>query len=294
MIQTITSGAVTASIETVGAELMSLTQNGKEYLWQGNPEFWEDRAPVLFPVVGRSKDDTLNIKGKDYPMPFHGFAQYTEMDVTEKTEDSITLSMTQSENTKKFYPWSFRFSVTYTLKGKELTTTYRVENQDTESLLFGLGGHPGFNLPMNEGENFEDYCLEFEQEEVLLSNQVFDNGCISATQKNLLLDRGRVLPLHRSLFNHDAIIFEDIKSKSVKLIHKETGKGILFSYPDFPVFAAWTREEPCGGATFLCLEPWISMGIRDNEGYTMEEKCGIQTLNPKEVFTASFSAKIID
>lgn len=294
MIQTITSGLVTAKIETNGAELMSLTRGGKEYLWQGNPEFWEDRAPVLFPVVGRSKDNVLNIKGKDYSMPDHGFAQHTEMDVTEKTEDSVTLSMTQSEKTKEYYPWDFRFSVTYTLKDCKLTTAFRVENQDQEPLLFALGGHPGFNLPMNEGEKFEDYCLEFEKEEVLMSNQVLDNGHISATQKNLLLDSGRVLPLHRALFNHDAIIFEDIQSQWVKLVHKETRKGICFSYNGFQTFASWTREEPCNGATFLCLEPWIGMGIRDNEGYTMEEKYGIQTLKPGEVFTASFSAEIID
>lgn len=294
MIQTITSENVTAKIETNGAELMSFAKAGKEYLWQGNPEFWEDRAPVLFPVVGRSKDEVLNIKGKDYPMPGHGFARHTEMNIVEKTENSVTLHMTQSKKTKEYYPWDFAFTVTYTLEGSKLTTAFRVENCDDEPMLFGLGGHPGFHLPMHAGEKFEDYCLEFEQEEVLWSNQVLDNGYISATQKNLLLDSGRVLPLKRALFNHDAIIFEDIKSHSVNLIHKDTRKGIHFTYNGFQTFASWTREEPCEGATFLCLEPWISMGIRDDEGYTLEEKYGIQTLNPGEVFTASFSAEIID
>lgn len=294
MLKTITCGTTSAKIDTNGAQLMSFSKNGKEYLWQGNPEFWEDRAPVLFPVVGRSKDDKLSIQGEIYPMPDHGFARHTEMEILNQSEDSITLTMTQSEATKQYYPWDFCFSVTYTLEGNKLTTGFRVENTDKEPLLFALGGHPGFNLPMNEGEKFEDYCLEFEQEEVLWSNQVLDNGHISASQKNLLLDGGRELDLHRSLFNHDAIIFEDIKSKWVKLIHKENRKGICFSFDGFQTFAAWTREEPCDGAAFLCLEPWIGMGIRDDEGYTMEEKYGIQILKPGEVFTVSFSAELMD
>lgn len=294
MIKTITNGIIRAQIDTKGAELISLQKDGKEYIWQRNPEFWKDCSPILFPVVGRSKDKILNIKGKDYPMPSHGFVQYTELTVEAESETAVTLSMTQSEETKKLYPWDFKFLVTYSLEGAKLTVALRVENTDDEAIMFGIGGHPGFNLPMNDGESFEDYCLEFEKEEELYSNRVLDNGYISATQKDLLLSEGTRLPLTRSLFNHDAIIFEDIASKWVKLIHQKSQKGIRFCYDGFPIFAAWTREEPYDGATFLCLEPWIGMGIRDNEGYTLEEKYGIKTLLSGEDFTVSFSAEIMD
>lgn len=293
MIYSITNGAVSAKINTKGGELNSFTKNGKEYLWQGNPEFWGGQAPILFPVVARCRDGKLTIKGKSYPMPKHGFVRDSELKVTAQTENSITLTLTENAQTKQVYPWNFQFSVTYTIDGDRLTCTFQVVNTDKEAILFGVGGHPAFHVPMEDGEKFEDYCLEFELEEILYSNHVAEDDAIMAEDKDLILDSGRVLPLKRNLFNNDAMIFEDIQSKWVKLIHKDTKKGLHFAYEDFPIFAVWTKGEPIE-APYVCLEPWFSMGFRDDEGDTMEEKYGIQRLAPGAVFEATFSAEIID
>ena len=51
MIYEIKSGEVTASIDTLGAELVSLKKNGSEFMWRGTP--WPKHAPVLFPICGR-------------------------------------------------------------------------------------------------------------------------------------------------------------------------------------------------------------------------------------------------
>lgn len=293
MLETIQSGNVTAKIKSRGGELASFAKNGKEYIWQGNPEFWSGQAPVLFPVVGRLKDGVLGIKGKDYPMPKHGFVRDMELEVTARKENSVTFSLTGNAATKEYYPWNFAFSVCFTLVGNTLTCTFRVENTDSESILFGVGGHPAFNVPMAAGERFEDYQLEFEHEEILESNHVREDDAIMAETKDLILENGRVLPLERKLFNNDAMIFEGIKSKWVKLVHKDTKAGIQFSYESFPVLAVWTKGEPVE-APYVCLEPWFSMGFRDNENGNLEDKYGIQRLQPGEVFTAAFSAEIIE
>lgn len=294
MIKTIQSGNVTASIDSKGAQLISLQKDGKEYVWQRDPAFWEDCAPILFPVVGRCRNDRIRIKGKEYPMDAHGFVQNMELEVYREETDSITFALRQNEETKKSYPWDFFFTVTFRLDGNKLIAELKVENTDKETIWFGLGGHPGFNVPMNEGEKFEDYQLEFETEEILYSNRVImEEVAILPDGKDLILDSGRILPLEHSLFNNDALIFEDIRSKWVKLVHKDTKAGLHFSYEDFPVLAIWTREEPFV-APYVCLEPWIGMGYRTNEGDDIEKKYGIKSLEAGKSFSASFITEIID
>lgn len=293
MTETIQSGAVSAQIDSLGGQLISFAKDGREYIWQRDPAFWEDCAPLLFPVVGRLKNGALTVKGQDYPMKIHGFVSEMELTTVARTPESVTMRLTDSPETKRQYPWSFCFEVTYTLEGNKLTTAFRVENRDTQEMLFGVGGHPGFRVPMNPGETFEQYQLTFEKEERLESNHVNEDESICAVRKDLVLDGGRTLPLTRSLFNNDAMIFEDIQSQWVNLTHRDTGKGIHFSYPGFPILAVWTRGEP-SQAPYVCLEPWFGMGFRDNETSDIENKYGIQRLAPGGVFTAAFTAEIMD
>src|ERR1700744_1122142 len=69
---TITSGGLSATVLAHGAELCSLkTADGLELVWQAGPE-WRRHAPLLFPIVGRLKNDQLHHGGKSYPMTQHG------------------------------------------------------------------------------------------------------------------------------------------------------------------------------------------------------------------------------
>jgi len=72
---TLQSEAISATIKGAGAELCSLRNaEGLELLWQAGPE-WPRHAPLLFPIVGRLKNDQLRHRGKTYPMTQHGFAR---------------------------------------------------------------------------------------------------------------------------------------------------------------------------------------------------------------------------
>ena len=292
MLKTIKNGTITAKIDTLGAELKSLVKDGVEYIWQCDPKYWSSCAIVLFPVVARLKNQVLTIDGKDYPMTMHGFVREAELEVINHTESSITFRYEDNELTHTMYPWKFIFDVTFSIENDVLKCGFQVVNTDETEMLFCVGGHPGFNVPMFDGDKFEDYCLVFEKEEVLWSNHVNEDESISATNKDLILDGGNVVDLKRCLFNNDAMIFEDIKSDWVNLVNKKTGKGIHFEYKDFPTLAVWTRGEP-SDAPYVCLEPWIGMGFRDNENSNMEEKFGVLKLAPGKTFDAAFTMEII-
>ena len=294
MIYEIKSGNISAKFDSVGAQMKSLQKDGKEYIWQGSPEFWDDSAPLLFPVVGRLKDGVLTIDGKDYAMPMHGFARSTDMPVLEQTESSITFLLESDEETKKVYPWEFRFTVTFAIEGETLATRFTIENKDEKKMFFGLGGHPGFHLPMEDGAAYDDYLLKFEKEEPLYSNHIDMVAIeICAEKKDLVLDGGNILPVSRSLFDNEAMIFEDIKSRYVDLVHKDSGKGVRFAYGNFPILAFWSTTAPKEGP-FICMEPWYGMGYRDNEDSKVENKYGLQILKSAEVFKDEFSITILD
>ena len=71
----ISNGQLTVAIHPVGAELMSIQSgNGREYLWQGDPHYWAGRAPIMFPVNVRFKDERFTYKGREYYMPRMGLA----------------------------------------------------------------------------------------------------------------------------------------------------------------------------------------------------------------------------
>lgn len=288
----ITNGIITAEIDTLGGQLVSLKKNNVEYMWQRDAEYWSGCAPILFPVVGRLRNGILTIKGKDYPMPKHGFARDSVMTVVNKNEKSVKFKLKSSDETKKLYPWDFEFTVEFALEENVLGVSFEVGNTDKEDIMFGLGGHPAFNVPMYDGDKFTDYKLEFDKEEVLESNYVNSDDSISADKKEVILSGGKSINIVRSLFNNDALIFENIKSRTISLVNNEN-KGIKFSFDNFTTFAVWTKGEP-EEANFVCLEPWISMGFRDNEDSKIENKCGMKKLASGEKFEAAFKIEICD
>lgn len=293
MIYQIQNEIISAKIDSLGGQLVSLQKDGKEYIWQRDSQFWGESAPILFPVIARLRDNVLTIDGKDYSMPMHGFVKDSELTVQKQSETSITFLLESNDQTKEFYPWEFRFYVTFSLEGEKLQTDFLVENTDDKKMLFALGGHPGFCLPMEEGATFEDYVLEFEKEERLESNHInMETIEICALQKDLVLDGGRVLPIKRSLFDNEAMIFEGIRSRYVDLVHKDSKRGIRFSYGNFPTLAAWTLSAPVE-APFVCLEPWYGMGFRDNEDSDITHKYGMVPLESGESFRDAFSIEIV-
>src|SRR5579871_168498 len=157
------------SVSTKGAELQSIFHKKFkiEYIWSGDPAFWGKKSPVLFPIVGTLKDDTYLFNKKSYHLTRHGFARDLEFEVINHTGDSVTFSIKSNFSTLKQFPFEFEFSVRYTLTEDQLTVTYIVKNNSSGDCYFSVGGHPAFKVPLVEETSYDDYYLEFNEDETL-------------------------------------------------------------------------------------------------------------------------------
>src|SRR5262245_10798659 len=156
---------IVATILADGAELSSLRNaNGVELLWQAGPQ-WPRHAPLLFPIVGKLKNDTLHHDGKAYPMTQHGFARDRQFQWMEQGLRSCKLALADDAETRARYPFAFRLEVTYTIEGADLVVAFDVINTGEVTLPASLGGHPAFNWPLLPALPKEAYTLTFASEE---------------------------------------------------------------------------------------------------------------------------------
>ena len=281
-------------LNTLGAELNSYSDpSGKEYIWNSDPTYWLRSSPLLFPVVGNVRNGETVIKDHIYQMPKHGFCKESEFEVTEQTENSATFLLKTNNETLKHYPYSFELYLTYTLNGSTLSMNYKIINNDSEFMYYHIGAHPGFMLPVSDGENIENCILRFEKEEEFtsykynLKNLEFDMNH-KVSQKAV----GNTLPLTISMFDQDAVFFECTNSHRVSFLNSSTGKGVSMYYPDFESLAIWT---PIGGkAPFLCLEPWNGSAIFHQDDDILAHKHGILSLAPGKEKTYHLEISLIE
>ena len=278
MLVTISDSNATAIIDSVGAQLISYRDAaGTEWIWQRDPKFWNRCSPLLFPIVGNCRDNRTVIEGNEYHIEKHGFCRDVDFAVTDRTDTGATFSIRDTEETKAVYPYSFKLSLTYALADGVLSMEYRVDNTDSRPIWYCLGAHPGFNCPAQEGFSFEDYALEFEEEET---------AC-----RLPLLDKSRRLPLTRELFKDDAIYFDDLKSRKVSLINTVTGHGVEVAFPGFETVAFWTPYP--ANAPFLCFEPWNGSGVYATEDDEFVHKNHVQMLEVGECRRYGLTIRVV-
>ncbi len=246
------------SISTRGGELQSVynKKDGTEYLWQADPTYWGSKAPNLFPYIGRLTEGEYLYQGKRYPMEKHGFVRPRELTVEIHTDEMAVLSIGDTEELRQMYPFTFRYLLQYRLNGRMLQIITTVENRDTKTMYFAVGGHPGFNVPLDKDVPFEDYYLEFSEEcdpkQVLFSTDCFVTG----EEKDYPLEDRKKLYLRHDLFDPDALVLKDV-AKSVTLKTAPGKHQITVQYPDMKYIGFW--HKPNSDAPYLCIEPWSSL-----------------------------------
>ncbi len=265
MIYTIENEYLQVRVSTYGAELQSIkSASGCEYLWQGDPQYWQEKAPVLFPVIARLQDKTLCVNGLAYPMEIHGFAKCSEFACAGHSTDSVTLRLV-CENA----PFICTLDITYRLDGNTLRIENKVLNNQNEPLHFALGGHPGFRVPLEDGEEFSDYYLEFSQKcTPELIGFTADSVLVSGQNRAYPLEDGRRIPLHHRLFDGDALIMQHA-AREVSLKNRAGTHTVTVSYPDMPYIGFWHCVR--ADAPYVCIEPWSSLPGR--AGVTEELSC---------------------
>lgn len=205
------------TVKSSGAEMISIRNciSNKEYLWQGDPNFWARRAPVLFPIVGKVKNNQYKFEGENYQLPQHGFARNMHFELIDKVENSLTYVLKNDDETAKVYPFKFELYIKYSLEDNKVIVSYEVKNTDSKTIWFVLGAHPAFNCPMEKNEKFTDYYLEFEKSETV-STKILSDGLVTDKETALLVNQ-QTLPLSKELFDNDALILENLKSRLVTL-----------------------------------------------------------------------------
>ncbi|WPO77646.1 aldose 1-epimerase family protein [Flavobacterium sp. KACC 22761] len=280
---TISNSVLTASIKHAGAELFSLKNNqGKEFIWEGNPDFWGKHSPILFPIVGTLKNNTYTIDQEEYQLPRHGFARDMEFQLIEKTGNSVVFSLESNAETLKKYPFEFELQLIYTLENTSLKIEYIVINKGETRMPFSIGAHPAIALP----ESFENYAFKFEKDETLKFN-LLENDLIS-NKTEILKTTNHTVPLNYKLFENDALVFKTLESNSLTIL-ENSKPYVQVDFEDFPSLGIWTKDQ----APFVCIEPWFGYSDTATNSGNLFEKEGVIILETDQTFHSQFSIKIL-
>ncbi len=291
MLHTIKNGSMRVTVSTLGAQMQSITgADGTEYLWYGDAAYWGSRATNLFPYVGRMTKETYIHNGKEYHLGTHGFARQMEFSAHQESERRVTFTLTDDESTRECYPFRFAFSVTYELVGAQIRIAYRVENSGSETMYFGLGGHPGFRLPLEEGKCFEDYSLTFAQPCRPSRALLAPSYLISGVETLFPLENDTTLPLRHELFDDDAIILRHF-DKTLTLSAGEGSRGVRVHIPEMPCLGIW--HAPRTDAPFVCIEPWVSLPSRDGVVEDISQQSDLVSLPAGETYENEWSITLL-
>ncbi|MBA3679803.1 MAG: aldose 1-epimerase family protein [Bacteroidetes bacterium] len=280
----LTSKHLTVTINHFGAEVCSVKSNNNvEFVWQGDKVVWARHAPVLFPIVGKLKDNFFIYEGKKYELPQHGFARDMDFDLLEKNETSLTFQLVSNNETKNKFPFDFVFQIKYILEDKILHSHYTITNPLNKTLFASVGAHPGFNCPILPGEKFEDYYLEFESDVFSLTQ--LNNGLRSDAKAPLRLNDKKLF-LTKELFDNDALVFENSQINKVSLYSSRSNHKITMQCINWPYFGIWAKK---GNTQFICLEPWYGIASHENGSPELPKKDGIIHIAAGKDFKAKFS-----
>lgn len=242
---------LTASINPIGAELQSLQHaNGVEYMWQAGAA-WPKHSPVLFPIVGTLKSNCYFHEGKSYELPRHGFAREMVFEAEKISDTEAVFTLNSNTDTLRKYPFHFQFKLRYALHESMLSCTYEVSHHNHQPLLFSVGGHPAFAVPLTADTSYEDYYLSFEVNEPLHRWKLVD-GLLSDKTLGMEEQKENTIPLSHALFYEDAIVLKNLQSKVVSILCNKHGHGIEFHFDGFPHLGIWGMRD----ANFVCIEPW--------------------------------------
>jgi galactose mutarotase-like enzyme len=279
-------------IERKGAEIRIVKnmENNLDYMWSGDDKYWGRVSPILFPIVGRLKDDQYTINGQPYKMSQHGFLRDVEFDVLEQSATNASFVFESAGRFMDVYPFEFKAIIRYTLKEDSVIIKWEIVNQNQKEMYFSIGAHPAFNIPLVENETIEDYRLHF--------TSAANKEVIEYELKNsLIYEKDQVngissLPLTNDLFANDALVFSNIDK--IRLVSHLSSHGVEVKFEKFPFVGIWSRYmDDQTIAPFVCIEPWYGIADVKNTSGEFSEKFGINKLESKCTFNAEYSIKFI-
>ena len=289
---TVRNEYLTLRVDEFGAQMTELCSNkGTEYLWNADKTYWGENAPVLFPFVGRMTDGNYILRGARYSMPLHGFAKRNTFAIEEQTAESVTFALRDTDETRKEYPFRFTFRVRYALRDSSVAVTYFVKNDGDDTMPFGIGGHPGFRVPLAEGTKFEDYEIRFPEPCMPDRIGFSDTGYLDGTALPYPLKDGVSIPLRHDLFDCDAIVLRHTP-RSVTIRSDKTSRSVTVDFPGMPYIGFW--HMPKTDAPYVCIEPWVSLPSRQDIVEDLAFKADLTRLAPGEEYTNEWKITVTD
>jgi galactose mutarotase-like enzyme len=273
---------VCAKINRQGAELQEFQKlAGENVIWRKNDSHWNRFAPILFPIVGRLKNDMYIFNGNSYRMKQHGFARDCQFEIIDQANDHVSLRLQANSFTAEQYPFDFELWQCFELIGYKLKISSVVKNCSEKKLLYSIGGHPGFHLADDLSNYYLDFGKNIRVEQYLIEGNYYSG-------KTQPLHLSQTFCLANNLFEEDAIVVKPVPINHIRFCHKTLGEILTLSCDDWTAFGLWTKI----GAPFFCIEPWWGWAddlISDGQ---LEKKNGILTLDSFGERTHSFTIQL--
>ena len=279
------------TITTSGAQVKSVIRkcDGVEHMWQADKAVWGYHAPILFPHCGKVVDGVIEAKGQTCQSPQHGFARLMEHSFVDQSRDTLVLELCADEETGQMFPYAFRLVSIFTLEGSTLHHTLSVENLDGCAMPFGIGYHPGFAIPFDDQHTAEDYELRFSEPESPLCVNNLPHGLMHG---NLYYLGSNIqsIPIDDKLFANDSHCMVNLRSQTLGLYEKDTGRAVVCDISQFPYTLIWSKP---GTPKFVCIEPWHSLPSPENGSTRWEEKPAAAILAPGEEWSCTLSTSFV-
>ncbi|MFB2834441.1 aldose epimerase [Floridanema evergladense] len=204
--------------------------------------------PILFPICGNLPDDTYTIHEKEYKLKQHGFARelpWQVIDQQTQESASITLLLESNDQTKQVYPFDFKVTFTYQLKGNTLEIRQSYTNNSSESMPFSTGLHPYFAVTDTEKNQLEFQIPSTQYQEK--QNPTIQNFSGSFDFESDEID----------------VAFRDLTDVSASVTDKSRNLHLHLSYDNsYSRIVFWAVK----GKDFYCLEPWSAPRNAMNTG----------------------------
>lgn len=271
------------TFNAIGAELISAKDIATQYefIWQADKNVWSRHAPILFPIVGKLKNNQYLYQGTQYTLNQHGFARDLEFEIHELYTDLVTFKLENNAITAPNYPFQFCLLITYQAIETGLFMHLQIHNTGTQKIPFSIGLHPGFNLPETELVSFELYS----EKAINWQVEALESGLCNG-ESRLLASDCNFLALNSESFKSDALVFKNFNSKFIGLRHQFSNFKIEMQTTDFPYLGVWNKFP---SQSYVCLEPWAGVADSIDSNGDIFSKEGIQILDADKVksFTTS-------
>ena len=286
--QTLKNEILTIQVSEHGAELQSIRKDDYEYLWQGNPEYWGRRSPVLFPIVGSVWEKCFRVDGKVYEMGQHGFARDMDFELVSAADTEVWYRLESSEKTLAAYPWPFVLEIGYRLEGNSVKVLWKVTNAGDTEMFFQIGAHPAFNYPGYDPDAVDRGVVAFDRNDNLQRSGFKGKGCVDPQARfPIPLSDDGMLRLKRDTFDDiDTLMLENDQVHKIVFLKNDSSPYLTVTF-DAPVVAIWS--PPKRNAPFFCIEPWYGRCDRADFTGEFKDRDWVNPLAPGATFAASYT-----